>query len=153
MISTSQSTRFFNATSSSRGFLGIGGGDIGNTIDKAKDVGLLKKGTGIYKHSEDVGGTDLNFFKFKLDSTTLFSARLKNQKRSGETSLSSLTIVTSSGATVKGSDGKSLFKNNIQAGTTKSISTNLAAGTYYIRLQSPEGSGQNYKLRLAASAS
>jgi hypothetical protein len=153
MLYTAQSTQTLASMNSSRKVLGIfGGNDIGNSIDKAKDAGLLKKKTGVFKSSGDVGGKDLDFYKFKLDKTTKFSARLENQDQKNDKDPISFSIVTSKGAVVTGLDGKSLFKNNIPAGKTDFISTRLPAGTYYARLESSKGSDQNYKFRLAASA-
>jgi hypothetical protein len=152
MLPISQSTRSSASIIPSKGFRIFGGGDIGDSIDKAKDAGLLKRKTGVFKSSGDVGGKDLDFFKFKLDKTTKFSARLANKDSRNDKDPISFSIVTSKGEAVKGLDGQSLFKNNIAAGSSGFVSSRLAAGTYYARLESPKGSNQNYEFRLAASA-
>ncbi|MCU0566658.1 MAG: hypothetical protein MUF49_08685 [Oculatellaceae cyanobacterium Prado106] len=152
MLSTNQSTRLLNA-STNRRFLGIfGSSDVGDTMKAARDVGLLKTGTGVFKRSGDVGGKDLDFYKFKLDTTSPFSARLINNDSRRDRDPISLTILNSAGNTVTGIDGRSLDRRNIRAGAMGILSTSLPAGTYYVRLESVQGRNQNYRLRLAASA-
>jgi hypothetical protein len=154
MLSTFQSDRSLISLNSSRKVLGIfGRGDVGDTIDKAKNARLIKGGSGVFKHSGDVGGKDLDFFKFKLDVNTPFTARLQNKSQKDNRDPISLSIVGADGTTLSGMDGKSLSKDRILAGTTETISTNLAPGVYYIRLESAKGTDQKYKLRLATSVS
>jgi hypothetical protein len=156
MIFTQQPARTLTSMNSRKplGIFGIfGSSDVGNTIDKAKDVGLLKKGSGVFKRSGDVGGKDLDFFKFKLDTTTTFNARLENKERKNDQDPISLSIINANGITINGMDGIALSKNNILAGKTDILSSSLPTGTYYIRLESAKGSGQNYKLRLSTTTS
>jgi hypothetical protein len=150
MLSTFQSNRSLN---SSRKVLGVfGRNDIGDTIDKAKNARLLKQGSGVFKSSGDVGGQDLDFFKFKIDTSTVFTARLENKSRKNDRDPISLSVVSGDGMTLKGADGKLLSRDSISAGATDTISTTLSPGIYYIRLESVKGTDQNYKLRLATSA-
>jgi hypothetical protein len=153
MLSTFQSDRSLISLNSTRKVLGIfGRSDVGDTIDKAKNARLIKGGSGVFKHSGDVGGKDLDFFKFKLDINTPFTARLQNKSQKDNRDPISLAIVGADGITLNGMDGQSLSKGKILAGTTETISTNLAPGVYYIRLESTKGTDQRYKLRLATSA-
>jgi Secretion system C-terminal sorting domain len=122
--------------------------DIGDSRKKAKDIGTLKRGSS-YKKSGDVGGDDLDFFKVKLDGTTDFSAQLSN-KDSGKPI--AVTILDKKGKAVQ-RNGEFLFKN-VNAGDTQTISVSgLPKGTYFIRLQSEEGSNESYKLKLSRSLS
>jgi hypothetical protein len=151
MLSTPHADRSLNSMNSSRALRIFGGRDIGDTIDKAKNARLLKGGSGVFKHSGDVGGEDLDFFKFKIDTNTPFTARLKNKSRKNDRDPISLSILGSDGMTLNGTDGKPLSRSSIPAGTTNTIVTTLPPGIYYIRLESAKGVDQPYKLRLATS--
>jgi hypothetical protein len=128
------------------GFLGLFGSDVGNTLEKAKSVPSLKKGSS-YKRSGDVGGKDLDFYKVKLTAPTQFSARLENRDRKNDKDPITLSIVDSKGMAMTGTTP---FSQTIKAGKTQTVSGQLAAGTYYVRLESSKGSNQNYKMRLSA---
>jgi hypothetical protein len=155
MLSTSQSTQALDSRNSlstrrSKGFLGgIFDRDIGDSTKKAKDIGTLSRSRS-YSHSGDVGGKDLDFFKFKLDGSTQITAKLKNSDKDNDPI--ALTILKPNGNAAKGSDGKFLFKN-VQSGKSKQITTRLAAGTYFVRLQSDKGSNQDYDFDLTADLS
>jgi hypothetical protein len=148
MLSTPHSDRSLTANSS-RALRIFGGKDIGDTLEKAKNARLLKGGSGVFKHSGDVGGKDLDFFKF--DTNTPFVARLKNKSRKDDRDPISLAILGSDGMTLNSMDGKPLSRSSIPAGKTESIVTTLTPGIYYIRLESAKGIDQPYKLRLATS--
>jgi hypothetical protein len=150
MLSTSQSVRPLNSNQARGGFLGLfGRRDVGDTIDKAKDIGTIKRG-GVFKASGDVGGKDLDFFKFKSDVPLSFSARLDNNSSKRDKDPVTLTFVDKSGKAIMGTDGKGLMQT-IKAGKTNTVTSTLAAGTYYIRLESTAGKDQNYKLRLSTA--
>jgi hypothetical protein len=154
MLSTFQPDRSLMSSSNhSRKVLGVfGRNDVGNTIDTAKNARLLKQGSGVFKHSGDVGGQDLDFFKFKIDTSTVFTARLQNKSRKNDRDPIALSIVNGDNLMLNGADGKPLSRGSISAGTTDTISTTLNPGVYYIRLESVKGTDQNYKLRLATGA-
>jgi hypothetical protein len=155
MLSTSQSTQALDSRNSlssrrSGGFLGgIFDRDIGDSTKKAKDIGTLSRSRS-YSRSGDVGGKDLDFFKFKLDGSTQITAKLKNTDKDNDPI--ALTILKNNGNAAKGSDGKFLFQN-VQSGKSKQLTARLAAGTYFVRLQSDKGSNQNYDLDLTADSS
>jgi hypothetical protein len=150
MLSTPHSDRSLTANSS-RALRIFGSKDIGDTLEKAKNARLLKGGSGVFKHSGDVGGGDLDFFKFKIDTNTPFVARLKNKSRKDDRDPISLAILGSDGMTLNSMDGKPVSRSSIPAGKTESIVMTLTPGIYYIRLESAKGVDQPYKLRLATS--
>ena len=135
-------------SSSKRGFLDdLFGSDAGGTLNSARDLGTLKSGSS-FKRSGTVGGRDLDFFKFKLDRTTDFSAELNNRSNDPI----ALTILGGSGNSVT-NRGRTLFKN-VEGGDDQILSTtSLPKGTYYARLQNANGSQDSYDLRLNGSAS
>jgi hypothetical protein len=127
---------------------GLFGNDVGDSRKKAKDIGTIKKGSS-YRKRGDVGGDDLDFFKFKLDGKTDFSAELTHRDNGDPIAM---TILDKNGKVVK-RNGDFLFKN-INSGDTDSISVSgLPKGTYFIRLQSEEGSNESYRLKLSRSLS
>jgi hypothetical protein len=151
MLSTPHSDRSLTAMNSSRALRIFGGKDVGDTLEKAKNARLIKGGSGVFKHSGDVGGKDLDFFMFKIDTNTPFTARLKNKSRKDDRDPISLAILGSDGMTLNGTDSKPLSRSSIPAGKTETIVTTLTPGIYYIRLESTKGVDQPYKLRLATS--
>lgn len=113
--------------------------EFGDTQDDAKDLGKLKSSKS-YNFSGDVGGDDLDFFKFKIGNLTRFSAKLKNDSDGNQPI--AMTILDTSGRAVTGSKGKPLF-SNVKAGRTLTLTEpKLAKGTYFLRLQS---AGENAK--------
>lgn len=123
--------------------------DYGDSLKNAENVGSLKRGKS-YSYSGDVGGDDLDFFKFKLDRRGSFSATLTN-KSDGNQPIA-ITLLNRQGKVVKNS-GKFLFANT-EAGTSQTLSvTGLAKNTYYLRLQSANGRDEDYDLRLSPSSS
>lgn len=123
------------------------GSDAGGTLRTARDLGTLRSGSS-FKRSGTVGGRDLDFFKFRVDRTTDFSAELNNR---GDNSIA-LTILDRSGNSIT-SAGNILFKN-VEPGDDQTISTTrLPRGTYYARLQNTNGNRDSYDLRLRGSVS
>lgn len=123
--------------------------EFGDSRDDAEDVGTLKSGKS-YNFSGDVGGDDLDFFKVKLGKRTSFSAKLKNDSDGNQPI--AISILNTRGQGVKGSKGKFLF-SNIKAGKTATLTeAKLAAGTYYVRVQSAEGQDEDYELKLSTGS-
>lgn len=148
----------FNQTTSSRSVLNyqsrsfLGGffdnlfdSDIGDTPARAKNIGTLKRGSS-YKKSGDVGGRDLDFFKFRVDQTTRFSARLRSE--SGNNEPIAITILDKRGRAV--SLNENFLFSNVEPGQTDTISVgNLPKGEYFVRLQSVNGSNEDYDLEIS----
>ncbi|MBW4464821.1 MAG: hypothetical protein KME07_05190, partial [Pegethrix bostrychoides GSE-TBD4-15B] len=112
------------------------------TINSARNLGTLKSNSS-FKRSGTVGGSDLDFFKFKLDRNTDLSAELNNR---GDDPIA-LTILDKSGNSVTNRN-KILFQN-VNPSDSQTLTTNrLPKGTYYIRLQNANGSRDSYDLRL-----
>ncbi|WP_088890841.1 T9SS type A sorting domain-containing protein [Leptolyngbya ohadii] len=131
-------TRFFNFAK-----------DYGDSLKDAENVGSIKRGKS-YDYSGDVGGRDLDFFKFKLDRRGSFSATLNN-KSDGNQPIA-LTVLNRQGKVVR-NNGKFLFANT-EAGNSQTLSVSgLAKGTYYVRLQSENGRDEDYDLKLSQSGS
>lgn len=124
--------------------------EFGDRLNDAEDLGSLKSGKS-YNFSGDVGGDDLDFFKFKLDRRNRFSATLKNDSDGNQPI--AVSILDRRGRNVViGSNGKRLF-SNVRAGRTFTLTEpRLASGTYYLRLQSAEGQDEDYDLSLAAGS-
>jgi hypothetical protein len=140
-FSTTQSTSKRNI------FDDIFGSDAGGSINSARDLGTLKSGSS-FKRSGTVGGKDLDFFKFKLDRTTDFSAELNNR---GDDPIA-ITVLNKSGNSIT-NGGNILFKN-VDPDDSQTISTtSLPKGTYYVRLQNANGSRDSYDLRLRGETS
>lgn len=124
--------------------------EFGDSRDDAKDVGTLKSGKS-YNFSGDVGGKDLDFFKVKLGKRTSFSVKLKNDSDGNQPI--AISILNTSGQTVKGSNGKFLF-SNIKAGKKFTLTEpKLAAGTYFVRVQSADGKDEDYDIKLFTGSS
>ncbi|HEY9644067.1 MAG TPA: hypothetical protein V6C57_26480 [Coleofasciculaceae cyanobacterium] len=126
--------------------------EFGDNQDDAKDLGTLKSSKS-YNFSGDVGGKDLDFFKFKIGGRTRFSAKLKNESDGNQPI--AVTVLDTSGRSVTGSNGKPLF-SNIKAGKTFTLTEpNLAKGTYFLRLQSAgkNAKDEDYSLNLFTGSS
>ena len=124
--------------------------EFGNTTDKAKNLGTLNSGN-IRSFSGDVGGKDLDFFKFKFDKTNQFSAKLENNSNGNQPI--AITVLNKRGRAVTGSNGKPLFAN-VEAGQTLDLNeSQLGSGTYYLRVQSAEGRNEDYSLKLGIGSS
>ncbi len=150
MLPTSKTTQTLGSINPLRSTrAGLFSRDVGDSIEKAKDIGTLSRSRS-YSRSGEVGKKDLDFFRFKLDGTTSITAKIENEDK--DKSPIAMTILDGSGNTIQGSDGKFLFKN-IQPGATKQIAASLSAGTYYVRLGSAKGSKQDYDFDLTASSS
>lgn len=154
MLSTSRTTQPLTSTASLRStraglFDGLFSRDPGDSIEKAKDIGTLSRSRS-YSRSGEVGKKDLDFFRFQLEGTTSITAQIKNEKKDKKPI--AMTILDGSGNTIRGSNGKFLFRN-IQPGATKQIAASLSAGTYYVRLGSAKGRKQDYDFDLTASSS
>lgn len=126
--------------------------EFGDSRDDAKDVGTLKSGKS-YNFSGDVGGDDLDFFKFKLSNRNSFSAKLKNDSDGNQPI--AITVLDSRGNAAKGSNGKFLFSNVKALKTFTLKDSKLAAGTYFLRVQSaqPRSKDEDYELSLSTGRS
>ena len=125
------------------------GSDYGDSIKDAKNVGKLKQGKS-YDYSGDVGGSDLDFFKVKLEKAGKFFATLTN-KSDGNQPIA-ITLLNKNGKAVK--TGEQFLFSNVDAGQSQTLSVDrLKAGTYYLRLQSEAGRDEDYDLKLSQSGS
>jgi hypothetical protein len=116
-------------------------------LEKAKTVPLLKKG-GSFKHSGDVGGKkDLDFYKVKLTTPTVFNLRVENEDRKNDRDPVTFSVVDSDGMAMT-----TPFSKVVKAGKTKTLMAQLEAGTYYVKLECPTGGNQDYKLRLTVDS-
>jgi hypothetical protein len=148
MLSASQS-RFVGDRSPFGRPRGLFSSDVGDTMEKAKRVPSLKRG-GSFKHSGDVGGKkDLDFYRVKIDAPMTFNVRVENENRKNDRDPITFSVVDSEGMAMTGA---TLFSKTVKAGKTKTISVQLAAGTYYVKLECPTGSNQDYKMRLTVDA-
>ena len=128
----------------------FGSSDFGDSPEDAKNIGKLKRGKS-YDYSGDVGQNDLDFFRFKVaKKRSPFSAKLSNDR--GNDAPIAISVLNKQGKVVKVGD-QFLFKN-IEVGETASLSTRkLRKGTYYFRVQSAEGSNEDYDVEFSLSAS
>lgn len=123
--------------------------DYGNSLNRAENIGTLKASTN-YRYSGDVGGRDLDFFKFKTKEQNNLTLDLANLN--GNDQPIAISLLNKSGNPIK-NGGKFVFKN-VEVGNVERLSiTGLAKGTYYLRLQSANGRNENYNLRLFATRS
>jgi len=126
--------------------------EFGDTRKDAEDLGTLKSGKS-YNFSGDVGGNDLDFFKFKLGRRDSFSAELKN-KSDGNQPIA-ISVLDTRGNAVRGSNGKFLFANVKALRTFTLKEPKLSAGTYFLRVQSdqPQSKDEDYELNLSTGGS
>lgn len=147
----SQARNTFNSSSRSRGFFDdlFGGGDIGDSPSSAKNIGKLKRGSS-YEKSGDVGGSDLDFYKFRVERNANFSARLRSDSDNDDAI--AITILDRNGNAVS-SNGRFLFRN-VNPGQSSRISiSRLAKGDYFVRLESENGRNEDYDFELTRSRS
>lgn len=134
----------------SSGFLDdlFGSSDYGDTPADAEKVGRLKRGRS-YNYSGDVGGRDLDFFRFKMRKRNSLSIRLTNDRNNDEPI--AISILNRKGRVVKNGD-EFLFKN-INVGESATLfADRLRKGTYFFRIQSAEGRNEDYDLSFSLSA-
>lgn len=129
--------RFNKPTQSSR-FL-FDSNSPGNSPGSAKNIGTLGRS---YSFSGDVGGTDLDHFKFKVSTKRDFRIAIENE--------GSRNIITS----LLDSRGRLLFiRNNPLSVVVRPdkesgfIVRNLKSGIYFVRLSSG-GRGEDYNMSL-----
>lgn len=121
--------------------------DAGDSLGTAQNLGTLRRG--IARSSGTVGGSDLDFFRFKVDQTTAFSARLRNFSHRNQPI--AVTILNRRGQAVE--LNQSFLFRNVAAGATDTITVNgLPKGEYFVRLQSVNGRNEAYDLELSRSA-
>lgn len=130
---------------SAQGF--FGSSDFGDSPSTAENVGTLARNRS-YSYSGDVGGRDLDFFKFQNDQRrSPFSLTLTNRSNNQPIAVS---ILNRRGRVIK-QQGQFLFKN-IEAGETGSIAIErLRRSSFFIRIQSAEGSNEDYELKFSLS--
>lgn len=111
----------------------------GNSPDSAKNIGTLGRS---YSFSGDVGGRDLDHFKFKISNKQDFRIAIENE--------GNRNIITS----LLDSRGELLFiRNNPLSVVVRPdkesgfIVRNLKKGTYFVRLSSG-GRGEDYNMSL-----
>lgn len=128
----------FNKPNQPARFL-FGSDSPGNSSSSAKNIGTLNRS---YSFSGDVGGTDLDHFKFKVSTKRDFRIAIENE--------GSRNIITS----LLDSRGRLLFIRNKPLSVVVRpdkesgfIVRNLNRGTYFVRLSSG-GRGEDYNLSL-----
>ncbi|MCU0566357.1 MAG: hypothetical protein MUF49_07150 [Oculatellaceae cyanobacterium Prado106] len=132
------------------GFLGgIFGGDIGDSTRTARNIGTLRSGRS-YDHSGDVGGRDLDFFRFTTDRRLSITAKLENDDRRRDDPIA-MTLLDRNGSPLARGNGRFLFVN-VPHEETGTITARLAAGTYFVRLESARGNNQDYNFEISASS-
>ena len=111
----------------------------GSSPDSAKNIGTLSRS---YSFSGDVGGRDLDHFKFKISNKRDFRIAIENE--------GNRNIITS----LLDSKGELLFiRNNPLSVVVRPdkesgfIVRNLKKGTYFVRLSSG-GRGEDYNMSL-----
>lgn len=117
--------------------------DFGNTLGTAENVGSLKRRAS-YNYTGQVGGSDLDFFRFRVRNRRRpFSLSLNNNSQFRQPI--AVTVLDQQGRPVV-RNGSFLFKN-IEAGQTGTISVpQLGKGTFFLRLQSATGRNEPYDL-------
>lgn len=133
----------------SSGFLDdlFGSSDYGDTQADAEKVGRLKRGRS-YNYSGDVGGRDLDFFRFKTRKRHSLNVTLTNNRSNGQPI--AISILNKNGRVVKNGD-EFLFKN-INVGESATLFANrLRKGTYFFRIQSAAGRNEDYDLNFSIS--
>lgn len=118
--------------------------DPGDRLSTAQNLGSLNRSS--VQRSGTVGSRDLDFFKFRVDRSTPFTARLRNQSFNEPIAFS---LLDRRGNVVR-YNGNYQFRN-VDAGATDDLSLNLPAGEYYLRLQSANGRNEGYSLELSRS--
>lgn len=111
----------------------------GSSPNSAKNIGTLGRS---YSYAGDVGGPDLDHFRFKLSTKRDFRIAVENEGRRN--------IITS----LLDSDGQLLFIRNKPLSVVVRpdkesgfIVRNLRQGTYFVRLSSG-GRGEDYRMSL-----
>jgi hypothetical protein len=124
--------------------------DYGNTLRTAENVGSLKRRAS-YHYSGQVGGSDLDFFRFRVTHRRRpFSLSLAN--RSPFNQPIAITVLDQQGKPIQ-RNGSFLFRN-VDAGKTASLSVpQLGRGTFFLRIQSVNGRSERYDLSFALTAS
>jgi hypothetical protein len=118
--------------------------DAGNSLNTAQNLGTLRRNS--TRSSGTVGAADQDFFRFKVDQTTAFSARLRNSSRRNQPI--AVTILNRRGQAVE--LNQSFLFRNVAAGATDTITVNgLPKGEYFVRLQSVNGRNEAYDLELS----
>ena|GEM_PF-5229149 len=128
----------FNKPTQAARFI-FGSNSPGNSPSSAKNIGTIGRS---YSFSGDVGGTDLDHFKFKVSTKRDFRIAIENEGRRN--------IITS----LLDSRGRLLFVRNTPLSVVVRpdkesgfIVRNLSRGTYFVRLSSG-GRGEDYNMSL-----
>lgn len=109
----------------------------GNTRDTAQDLGNL---TATKDVSDFIGTTDTNdYYRFTLNGNSNFKLVMN-----GLTANADVELMNSSGGVIT--------RSVATGSTAESISRNLSAGTYYVRVYPVGGANTNYNLSLQAIA-
>lgn len=104
----------------------------GNSTTAAWNIGTLGISNSIY--SDWVGGTDINdYYRFSVGTRSNFSLSLTNF--SADTDLELLD-----------GSGSFIFSSVSNGSSSESITRQLSAGTYYVRVYSDHGDNSNYNL-------
>lgn len=127
----------------------LSSGDDDNDLGSGKNLGTLTSGQS-YTYDDKVGGSDIDFYQFNLQQTSRISALLSSPFSNTESI--AFSILDSQKQTVRTNSGRFLF-DNLEPGESSTLfAPTLAAGSYYVRVQSDVGRNLDYKLRLRRSA-
>jgi hypothetical protein len=116
------------------------------------NLGRLTPGRS-YRYTGYVGRSDVDFYRFSVETSSRLSASLFNNTYRGTFSTDSIaiSILDDRQQTVRTSSGRYLFAN-VEPYTEETLfDPTLPAGEYYIRIQSAEGKDLNYQLDLRRS--
>lgn len=112
-------------------------------IDQSLNLGTLDPGQRV-SGSGEVGGSDVDLYRFNVAGTSRIFARLENTNFGANPI--AFSILNSQRRTVETGSGRFLFAN-VEGGASDTLfAPTLASGTYYVRVQSEQGRNQPYRL-------
>lgn len=117
------------------------GGDGDDSIDNARSLGRLSKGSSL-ADSGHVSEDDPDYYKFTLKNSGSIKFNFQNR---GDESVQ-FSIVNSRDR-VLSVNGNRLFAD-VGDGDKSKLDARLAQGTYYIRVETEEGNSERFSLKL-----
>ena len=133
--------------------LGVGssassGGSSGGSLNNARDLGNLSIGQS-QSGGGSVGSNDTDVYKFGIGGTSRMVFQLANNSFNNPIAL---TVLDSSGNTIRKNNGSFLFLNVNNGNTDSLIAPTLRSGTYFLRFTSQTGTNDPYSFRVTRSA-
>jgi hypothetical protein len=106
-----------------------------------------------YRFTGQVGGSDIDFYKFNVDTTSRFSTSLFNNNLSSGFSNNSIafSVLDDRQLPVRTGNGRFLFANVFPSRVETLFDPTLPPGDYYLRVQSDVGRDLTYQLSLSRS--